>query len=170
MLKIIKSFIALSFIVMMSACGGSQQAESEDSASDQATEIESTSQPEETASASQTEAAPNPIGEQVYKQYCFACHQMDGNGVPGAFPPLRGTDWVNGEKDRLIKLVINGLEGPIEVNGQAFNSVMTPHGFLSDEQIAGVLTYVRSNFDNNSSAVTVEEVTKIRASLTEGAQ
>lgn len=170
MLKIIKRLIALSLFVVLSACGGSQQTESEES--DSTTQAQSTEQPEETADTSQTAqaASENPLGEKIYKQYCFACHQMDGNGVPGNFPPIRDTDWVNGDKERLIKLVINGMEGPIEVNGVTYNSVMTPHGFLKDEEIASVLTYVRSNFGNNSSAVTVEEVQQIRASLTQGAQ
>jgi mono/diheme cytochrome c family protein len=167
MLKL-KRLIALSLFVVLSACGGSQQAENGES-STQTTQAEK-DQPEETAAAPEPAANENPLGEKVYKQYCFACHQMDGRGVPGNFPPLIKTDWVNGEKERLIKLVINGMEGPIQVNGEVYNSVMTPHGFLSDEEIAAVLTYVRSNFENNSSAVTVEEVQQIRASLTEGAQ
>lgn len=165
-MKIIKRLIALSLFVVLSACGGSQQTENEES--DQSNQTQSTDQPEETADASQPAANENPLGEKVYKQYCFACHQMDGNGVPGNFPPLRETDWVNGDKERLIELVINGMEGPIEVNGETYNNVMTAHGFLSDEEIAAVLTYVRSNFGNNSSEVTVEEVQQVRASLTEG--
>ena len=168
MLKIIKRFIVLSLFVVLSACGGSQQTENE--GSEQATQSPSTEQPEETADATQPAASENPLGEKIYKQYCFACHQMDGNGVPGTFPPITETEWVNGDKERLITLVINGMEGPIEVKGETYNSVMTPHGFLSDEEIAAVLTYVRSNFGNNSSAVTVEEVQQVRASLTEGAQ
>lgn len=168
MLKSIKKLIALSLFVFLSACGGSQQAENEES--DQTTQTQSPEQSEETADASQPAANENPVGEKVYKQYCFACHQMDGNGVPGNFPPLTETEWVNGDKERLIKLVINGMEGPIEVKGETYNNVMTAHGFLSDEEIAGVLTYVRSNFGNNSSAVTVEEVQQVRASLTEGGQ
>ena len=165
MLKLTR-LIALSLFVVLSACGGSQQAENGDGSA-QTAPAESKEEPKETATA-EPAAQANPLGEKVFKQYCFACHQMDGKGVPGNFPPLINTDWVNGDKERLIKLVINGMEGPIQVNGVTYNSVMTPHGFLSDEEIAGVLTYVRSNFENNSSAVTVEEVQQIRASLTEG--
>ena len=168
MLKL-ERLIALSLFVVLSACGGSQEAENEDN-NEQATQAESNEAPEETTAAAEPAAQENPLGEKVYKQYCFACHQMDGRGVPGNLPPLINTDWVNGEKERLIKLVINGMEGPIQVNGETYNSVMTPHGFLSDEEIAAVLTYVRSNFENNSPAITIEEVQQVRASLTEGSQ
>lgn len=101
-------------------------------------------------------------GKTVYNQYCLACHQADGNGVTGAFPTLHQTEWVLGDKARLISIVINGLQGPIEVKGEQYNSVMSPHGFLSDEQIAGVLTYVRKSFGNNAEEVYAEEVKEVR--------
>ncbi len=166
----LKQLFALSLLVIFAACGGSQQAENgnSDQEATQTTETQKPEKTEEPATESQPVAEANPIGEKVYKQYCFACHQMDGNGVPGTFPPLTQTEWVNGEKERLIKLVLNGMEGEIEVKGETYNSVMTPHNFLSDEEIAGVLTYVRSNFGNNSSAITVEEVQKVRAANAEG--
>jgi len=166
----LKQLFALSLLVIFAACGGSQQAENgtSDQEAAQPAETQEAEKVEETATESQPVAEANPIGEKVYKQYCFACHQMDGNGVPGTFPPLSETEWVNGDKERLIKLVLNGLQGEIEVKGETYNSVMTPHNFLSDEEIAGVLTYVRSNFGNNSSAVTVEEVQTVRVANSEG--
>ena len=103
-------------------------------------------------------------GEKVYYTYCGACHQKNGLGASGRFPSLSGTPWVIGDKAKLIEIVLNGLEGRIEVIGETFDGLMPQHSFLSDEEIANVLTYVRENFGNKVSAVTAEEVTKIRKS------
>ena len=100
----------------------------------------------------------------IYKTYCQVCHQADGKGVPGMNPPLTQTEYVLGEKERLIGIVLNGLTGEIEVNGETFNNVMASHSFLSDQQIANVLSYVRSNFGNDAPAITPEEVAAVRAS------
>ena len=103
------------------------------------------------------------IGEKVFSQYCVVCHMKDGAGIPGLNPPLIKTEWVNGDKAQLIKIVLNGSQGgQYPVNGEAYPGVMTPHNFLSDEEIAGVLTYVRSNFENSGDAVTPEEVAEVR--------
>jgi glucose/arabinose dehydrogenase len=104
-------------------------------------------------------------GGKVYGVYCGACHQRNGMGDSQRFPPLGGADWVTGDKERLIKVVLKGLEGPIEVKGQSYNNVMPQHGFLKDEEISEVLTHIRSNFGNTADAVTTEEVSKVRASL-----
>ncbi|MEX0289644.1 MAG: c-type cytochrome [Flavobacteriaceae bacterium] len=102
-------------------------------------------------------------GQAIYYKYCSACHQIGGKGARGRFPPLAGTDWVTGDKERLIKVILEGLEGPIEVNGKQYSAVMPQHSFLSDEEIADVLTYIRSDFGNDADAVTVDEVAKLRA-------
>jgi len=102
------------------------------------------------------------LGERVYRTYCATCHQADGRGVPGAFPPLRQTDWVEGDKGRLIRLVLNGLQGRVVVQGEVYEGVMTPHNFLTDDQIAAVLTYVRQHFGNTASAVSPDAVTAVR--------
>jgi len=73
-------------------------------------------------------------------------------------PPLVQTDWVQGDKTRLIGVILNGLDEPIEINGETYQNVMPAHDFLTDQQIADVLTYVRSHFGNKASAITVEEV------------
>lgn len=91
-------------------------------------------------------------GEVLYKQNCIACHQADGNGVTGAFPPLAKSDYL-GNLDQAIHVVANGLGGPITVNGETYNSVM-PKLSLSDEEIASVLTYVINNWDNKGGEVT----------------
>jgi len=103
-------------------------------------------------------------GEQIYSTYCVSCHQMDGKGDGSRFPPLDSSEWVNGDKKRLIGILLYGLEQPVTINGKVFNNLMPAHGFLSDEQAASVLTYIRQNFSNNSSAITPEEVTKERSS------
>jgi mono/diheme cytochrome c family protein len=80
------------------------------------------------------------------------------------YPPLAKSDWVQGEKERIINVVLKGLSGEIQVNGQSYNQVMPAHNFLSDAQIAATLTYVRQNFGNQADAVSIEEVSKLRNS------
>ena len=106
-------------------------------------------------------------GELVYQTYCLPCHQPDGRGDGTRFPTLAGTDWVTGDKERLINVLLHGLEGSIEVNGKAFNNVMPQHSFLEDEEIADVLTYIRGNFGNRAGEVTVEEVADLRKETVE---
>ena len=103
-------------------------------------------------------------GENVYKTYCLACHQTNGTGNPGMFPPLDQTKKVLGNKDELIGIILHGLSGKIEVKGETYYQAMAPHNFLSDQQIADVLTYIRNSFGNSASMVTKEEVRKVRAS------
>lgn len=100
-------------------------------------------------------------GEIVYKQNCLACHQATGEGVPNAFPPLAKSDFLMADKGRSIKVVANGLQGQITVNGKSYNSVMPALG-LSDDDIANVLTYVRNNFGNKGDLVTLDEVKKFK--------
>lgn len=104
-------------------------------------------------------------GKKVYMKHCFACHQIDGSGVPGMYPPLKKTDWVSGDKTRLIKLTLDGLKENILVNGEEFNLSMPPHKFLTDKQTADVLTYIRQSFGNKAGPVTPAEVAKIRKNL-----
>lgn len=106
-------------------------------------------------------------GQRIYSTVCIACHQPTGQGLPPMFPPLSGSDWVNVKKpDRMIRMVLHGFTGPFTLNGKPFASpapLMPPQGgALSDEQIAGVLTYVRSNFGNKAGPVSPAEVKAIR--------
>ncbi len=101
-------------------------------------------------------------GEQIYATYCVACHLNDGKGDGSRFPPLENSEWVNGDKKRLINILLNGMREPITVRGQRYSNPMPPHNFLSDDQLALVLTYIRQNFGNKSSEVTAEEVAKER--------
>jgi len=114
-------------------------------------------------------------GKEIYMKaapgggMCFACHQQNGEGLAGQFPPLAESDWVLGNKERLIKISMYGLMGEIEVNGVKYNNVMSPPGIppgsLTNEQIANVLTYIRNDWGNSASAVSAEEVATVRASL-----
>ena len=102
-------------------------------------------------------------GKQVYETTCIACHQKDGGGVPHLNPPLIKTEYVLGDKSRLIQIVLKGLNKPIEIEDETYTNVMPAQTQLNDQQIADVLTYVRSNFGNKASAITVAEVKAERA-------
>lgn len=104
-------------------------------------------------------------GKQVYLQTCFVCHQPDGQGVPGQIPPLAKSDYLMADKVRSIRGVLAGQSGEMVVNGKTYNGVMLPLNYLSDEDIANVLTYVRNSMGNSGEAVTPDEVRKIRAEL-----
>jgi glucose/arabinose dehydrogenase/cytochrome c553 len=104
-------------------------------------------------------------GEKIYNTYCGSCHQGNGLGDNNRFPPLAGSEWVTGDKKRLIEIVLNGLQGPIEVKGQSYNNVMPQHSFLNNEDIASVLTYIRQNFGNTATAIHAEEVNEVRNQL-----
>lgn len=107
-------------------------------------------------------AAQAVDGAKVYAT-CSACHQANGAGIPGAFPPLAESEWVNGPVENLIRIQLRGLMGPITVKGTTYNSVMPPNAAMSDEEIAAVLTHIRSNFGNSSSAVTPDQVKALRS-------
>jgi mono/diheme cytochrome c family protein len=99
----------------------------------------------------------------LYNSYCSACHQRNGKGDNSRYPPLAGSDWVTGDKDRLIGVILHGLQGEVKVNGKTYNGLMPAHGaFLDDHAVASILTFIRNRFNKESKAVTTEEVKKIR--------
>ncbi|MFK7846465.1 MAG: cytochrome c [Rhodothermales bacterium] len=105
-------------------------------------------------------------GEEIYMTRCLSCHMAEGQGVPGVFPPLASSEYVAGDKGRVIRMILNGLSGEITVNGVTYNGMMPPWGgFLNDQQVAEVLTYVRSSFGNEADAVTEQEVARVRAKV-----
>jgi mono/diheme cytochrome c family protein len=108
------------------------------------------------------EKAPPEDGKLLFNKYCLACHQADGSGVPGMYPPITNTEWVAGDKSRLIGIMLDGLEGEIKVNGQVYKTAMPSHQYLSDEQIAAILTYVRTNFGNKADGISAAEVATAR--------
>jgi glucose/arabinose dehydrogenase len=105
-------------------------------------------------------------GEQIYNTYCVACHLNDGKGDGSRFPPLDSSEYVLGDKTRLVDIVLKGLRGTITVKGQQYNNLMPSHSFLSDEDLAQVLTYTRQNFGNKSSDITSAEVAAVRNAST----
>jgi mono/diheme cytochrome c family protein len=102
-------------------------------------------------------------GKQVYLQQCLACHMATAIGVEGMNPPLIKTKIVLGDKPTLVKIVLNGMKGNVDIDGDTYHGVMAPHSDLTDQQIADVLTYVRNSFGNKASAVTPAQVKAIRA-------
>ncbi|MGC1380969.1 MAG: cytochrome c [Candidatus Baltobacteraceae bacterium] len=121
-----------------------------------------------TAAASASGAiANNPAsasdGAVVYITNCSSCHQPDGKGVPSAFPPLAGNTVVTGNPAAVIEIVKNGVSGAIDVNGSSYSGIMPRWGgLLSDDEIAAVITYVRSAWHNNAGGVTPAQVRAIK--------
>jgi len=111
----------------------------------------------------ETAAEPPPDGSLVYAGICLPCHQAGGTGVEGKYPPLAGSEWVAGDPAILIRILLHGLQGPIQVKGRPFNNEMPALGNqLSDAEIAAVLSYVRANFGNQAAAVDPKQVAGIR--------
>ena len=104
-------------------------------------------------------------GQALYAGTCSVCHQNNGGGLEGVFPPLSDSSWIAEQpKNKLIEVVLNGLTGPVKVNGKDYNSVMPPMSQLTDDEVANILTYVLNNWDNPGGRVTKAEVAGIRAS------
>jgi mono/diheme cytochrome c family protein len=122
-----------------------------------------------------TEVAIDPValGKKQFDAVCITCHQAQGQGVPGVYPPLAGSEWVNGPTDRVIRIVLYGLKGDVHVEGKVFNAAAMPvFGQVAgsayswpDQKIAAVLTYVRQDFGNKAGPVTEEEVAAVRSAV-----
>jgi mono/diheme cytochrome c family protein len=114
---------------------------------------------------------PMQVGARIYTQQCAVCHQPTGQGVPNAFPPLANSEYVTGDEQRLIKIVTNGLKGPVTVNGAAFNSIMPAQASAQTlvrgdpQRLAAVLTYIRASFGNTAAPVAPEKVSEVWAAV-----
>lgn len=107
-------------------------------------------------------------GREIYLSACASCHLEDGAGLPGLNPPLRGSSFVNGDPAPLAAIMLNGLRGPIEVNGQSFNGLMPMwKDVLTDPQIAAVLTYLRHAWGNEAAAIAATDIASVRLRLRE---
>jgi mono/diheme cytochrome c family protein len=105
-------------------------------------------------------------GQKIYAQTCLTCHQADASGVPGMTPPLQKSPYVQGPSVKLIGIVLNGLNDGVEIEGESYTNPMPPfNAVLKDQEIADVLTYLRSHFGNKAGPVTITQVTKIRQGL-----
>ncbi len=117
-----------------------------------------------------SEALSDPVaaGERLYARQCQACHQATGEGMPGTFPPLRGSEWVTGSPETVARILLGGLQGPITVAGQTFDGVMPAwRDMLSDAEIAAVATYVRQWAPNSAPPVDPQIVAALRAESAE---
>ena len=117
--------------------------------------------PKDDAIVNKTKEQQIADGKVIYTKTCVACHQAQGQGMEGAFPPLAKSDFLNADVDRAIDIVLHGKQGEVTVNGKKYNSVMTPQP-LSVQEVADVLTYVYNTWDNSKKVVTPEMVQKIK--------
>lgn len=117
---------------------------------------------EEKPEGAETLADLKKNGEEVYGKVCAACHQANGQGVPGAFPPLAGSSEFYGDAQNMAKIIVHGLSGEIEVQGQKYNGAMPPQGHLSDYDIASVATFVRNSWGNEDGLVKKADVAAVR--------
>jgi len=107
--------------------------------------------------------APARTGAQIFSSTCAACHQAQGEGTD-RYPPLAGSEWVNGAESRMVRIILHGLTGDVEVQGQVYNGAMPAWGgALTDAEIAAVATYIRASFGNQSLPITAATVAQARA-------
>ena len=113
------------------------------------------------------ELSPRDRGKKIYAANCQTCHQANGEGVAGQYPPLAGSEFTIGGSRRPAMIVLKGLQGPVKVKGQQYGAaVMQPWDkTLTDQKIADVLTYERSEWGNNASPVTAEQIAALRKEL-----
>ena len=123
--------------------------------------------PKAAAASGPVEFEPDAAkGEKLFVANCAACHQASGLGVPGAFPPLAGSPWVAGDDRRIIKAILAGLAGEIEVKGVKYNANMPNIGAgLKDAQVAHIATYVRQAWGNNAAPVMDTKVAEVRKEI-----
>lgn len=120
----------------------------------------------DTAQVNASAATPAPDGAQIFASRCAACHQATGSGLPGVFPPLAGSEWVNSDAKQVSRILLLGVTGKITVAGATFNGSMPAFGgTLSDAEIAAVASHIRSSFGNKSPALTADVVKAERAAL-----
>ncbi len=106
-----------------------------------------------------------PDGAKLFATTCSSCHQLDGMGRDTIYPPLVGSEWVTGQESRLIRVILHGLTGPIEVQGEPWDGLMPPWGItLKDDEIAAIATYVRSSWGHKATPVTAATVARYRLS------
>jgi len=143
------TLVAGAFFLLTSCTGDSKPAATADSAAPVAAALES--------------AADR--GKTTYGQICASCHFATGVGQEGTYPPLKNSPWLNGDPSVPISIVISGLQGEIMVEGKSYNGAMQPWGMLSDEDVANVLTYARSQWGNTGGPVTPEQVKIVREKI-----
>lgn len=147
--------ILLAFGLFNFSCGDSEKTEKP-----QALDTSELAEKSEDNSGIPAKSRPHP-GQQVYNQHCKICHQADGSGVYGVFPPLTPNKYIE-DKQQFITLMLRGMTGKIKIDGVEYNNIMVPHDHLSNQELADVISYVRSSFGNQLGPVTKEEVATAR--------
>ena len=113
-------------------------------------------------------ASPKEVkvnGEMVYKKHCMECHQENGEGVPNIYPTLQNAEWVGADKDHLIEIIINGMTKAIVVDGIAYEDEMPKADYLTNKEIAAVLTYIRTSFAKVNDPISEVDVARTRIRL-----
>jgi mono/diheme cytochrome c family protein len=154
-----RTILSLAAVIALAACGG-------DKSADTAASTPAATPPAAEAPApAETPATVASVdGAAIYSR-CMACHQANGEGVAGAFPPLAGSEWVTGPASRPIAVVLHGLQGEITVKGAKYNNMMMAYGTgapMTDDEVAAVVTHIRSNWGNAASPVTAADVKAVR--------
>ena len=152
-----KITLILMSLIILASCSNSNKKES----AEKSVIAQPDTQAKESTAANTMAGHP---GRKVYNSICLACHMPNGTGVPGMHPPIAKSEIVNGDPEKLIKIVLDGLKGKMEVQGNVYDNVMPPQAHLTNQQIADVLTFVRGSFGNNSGEITPDQVAKVRAS------
>ena len=116
------------------------------------------------AQSTPARGAQAPDGAKIYSTTCASCHQATGDGVEGSYPPLAGSEWVSGSEGRVVRILLHGLTGQVEVAGETYSGLMPPWGgTLNDAELAAVASYVRANFGNKAAPITAATVARVRA-------
>lgn len=109
-------------------------------------------------------AAPGAVdGKALYAAHCVACHQANGKGLAGVFPPLDASEWVTGDPRVLVNILLHGIEGPIEVAGTRYDGQMPPFERLSDAELAALASSIRSQWSNQAAPIEVDTIARERA-------
>jgi mono/diheme cytochrome c family protein len=156
-LSIKKLIFSVLVVVFMASCQNSSESKKSGPVSESKELTENSS-----VSAEQNAAGEHP-GKAVYARHCQVCHQADGEGIAGVHPPLGPGSWVDRDPKELIAIMMKGLNGKIEVNGKTYNSFMPSQAHLTNEEMADVLTYIRSSWGNNLPPVTADMVKQVRS-------
>ncbi|HEY5085781.1 MAG TPA: cytochrome c [Gemmatimonadaceae bacterium] len=166
--RAISILAALAACTTIAACGGADSRDT-DRTSVAANEPQSVMYFDSTqavipgAAAGGAAAGAAANGAELFTR-CAVCHQPTGLGVPGAYPPLMGSEWLLNNPEVPIRIVLHGIQGPITVKNTSFNNAMTPFGDqLSDAEISAIITYERSSWGNSASKITAEQVAAVRA-------
>lgn len=175
-----KSIIsAMMLMTLLTACNNQSQAQNE-IAPPQAEPLVNTTQPASNAASEATSVVAQPTvsssindsldeatlkqieaGKPLYEKFCQSCHAADGKGRGNAFPPLAQSDYMLDDRQRGINAIVNGVTGPITVNGKTYNGFM-PSSSLTDKETADVITYVFNSFGNRAGTVSEAEISSIR--------